>query len=155
MKKRIVFYIGWDVLFVIYIYLYSAIGIRIREYSSKTFDNLPIVFLQPLLLIIAGAIIGWLIFVSNRYQFTIKQALLELVIIGIPALYLATILATPYLICLVTGYQEIRYYTPLMLSNSTTPIIIGSIVFGYELFIFMIRIIKCKQVKKIPAPPSE
>ena len=153
MKKRIVFYIGWDVVCMIYIYVYSLIGIRMRAYTSKTWDFTSSLWLQPVLLIILGGIIGWLVFVSSRYQFTVKLALLEFAIIGIPAFYLATILAMPYLVCSIMGYEEIQYYTPWILIHSPTPMIIGSIVFGYELFSFIIRVVKCKQIKN-PSEPD-
>ncbi|MDD4564522.1 MAG: hypothetical protein PHE79_03485 [Eubacteriales bacterium] len=153
MKKRIIFYIGWDIVFIAYIYVYSLIGIRMREYTNKTWDFTSSLWLQAVLLIILGGIIGWLVFVSSRYQFTIKLAFLELAMIGIPAFYLATILSMPCLICFIMGYQEIQYYTPWILIHSQIPVIIGSIVFGYELFSFIIRVVKCKQMKN-PSDPD-
>lgn len=147
MKKQIAFYIGWDVVFTIFLYVYSSINIWMRNYTERTADVYPALWVQISLLVLAGGVISGLVLVSSEFQHTRKLAILEFIIIGIPAFYLATIIAMPYLVLSIMGYESMQYYTPLWLSRSSIPMIVGSIILGYELFVFIIRMFKCKKIK--------
>ena len=147
MKKKIAFYIGWDVVFAICLYAFSNINIWMKNYTERTFDVYPAIWVSTGFMILAGVIISGLVFVSSKFQFTRKLAIVEFIMIGIPAFYLATIVAMPYLVLFITGHESIQYYTPRWLVYGSTPMTVGSIIFGYELFFFIIRMVECKQMK--------
>lgn len=150
MKKRIIFYICWDVLFIIFLYIYYNINSWAEYYYYRQVHFYPVILAHFILPIIIGGFISWLVVLSSQYQFTRKLAVLELAIIGGLAFYLVTVLVLPSLVAFITGENILRL-APAWLYNSSDPRIIGSILFGYELFIFIIRMVNIKQIKN----PSE
>lgn len=138
MIKRIALYLSWDILILIFTSSYSSVHTWIKiKYIRESSNFYLILGIQPILLILAGGIIAGFIYMSNQYQFTRKQALLELMLIGGPALYLATIIITYFLM---------PYHPHMYFFTNAASMTAGSIIFGYELFIFTARVIKCKKL---------
>jgi len=158
MKKQIAFYIGWDVIFIVFLRFYDYKEIWELNYIRKNYTNaytinfLSGILMELGLLFMIGVIICLLVYISFQFKFTRKLAILEFVIIGITSFQLATLMVISYL-----GHINVLEHFPenlppwsywLYYSSSTqTYVTIGSILFGYELIIFIIRMIKCKQIK--------
>jgi len=140
MKKQIAFYIGWDLTFAMFLYIYSRAEVWTRMYTQRTFDFSPIIFVPYWLMILAGGLIFGLALVTGKIQFTRRLAVIEFIIIGIPSFYLATIITIPYFVASVIVHGNVQYYMPQWLIQSSTPMIFGSIIFGYEMFAFIFRV---------------
>jgi len=152
MKKQISFYILWDVLFTVFLYAYCNINSWAKHSYYKGANVYLVILMLIILSVMIGIFISWLGFISNQYQFTKKLAVLELVIIGGLALYLTTTLLLPTFIMHLTG-GSIPKFAAIWWSYDNTPTVIGSLLLGYELFIFIIRMIKFKQIQT-PAEPE-
>lgn len=157
MKKQITFYIVWDVLFIVFLRLYNVCGVWMKgyyndHYKSETINFIPSTLMEFGLLVVIGAFVSWLVYISFQFKFTRKLALIEFLIIGITSLYLASIMLLPYSIIAITGDASILEHLPLWLywlhfSQSTlTYLTIGGLLFGYELIIFIIRMVICKNI---------
>ena len=92
-------------------------------------------------MIINGGILTILVYKGSQFQERRKSAILELIIIGIPAAYIATAMAIPYSLASLAG-EDISFYIPYWLIRSTTARMAAGIVLGYEIFIFIRRISK-------------
>ena len=75
-----------------------------------------------------------------------KLAVIEFAIIGIPSFYLATIMVMPYFILSVVGYENMNYPIPMWAVYGQTPMVLGGVIFGYELFAFITKMIKFKRI---------
>lgn len=148
MRKQIRFYILWDVSFTVFLYVYCNINSWL-EYSYYREGNIYLFILITIVFPFAiGGLISWLVFISSKFQFDRKSAVLELVIIGGLGLYLATTLIFPVLVAPITGGSIPRVFK-IWQFYGNTPNIIGSILLGYELLIFIIRMVKLKQVQNL------
>lgn len=149
MKKQIGYYVFWDVLFTVLLYAYCKICLLFRQ-SYFRGDNMYLsILISIFLLILIGSCIALLVFFDSKYQFSIKMAFSELIIIGGLALYLSTASVYPILVQNITGGVIIPHFPPVWIFYNSAPMIIGSVLLGYELFIFIIRIYKFKQTKNL------
>lgn len=146
MKKQITFYIGWDIIFIIFLYAYASIDYQIRVQTDLTFDFLPTIIFPTLTMILGGIIISLLVFVSSKFKYNKKLAVIEFAIIGIPSFYLATIMVMPYFILSMVGYENMNYPIPMWAVYGQTPMVLGGVIFGYELFAFITKMIKFKRI---------
>lgn len=138
MKKQIAFYIGWDIVFIGSMYVFSKCD-RILELAAR--KNMEIggsLWFSPGWMIVTGGIISILVIWGNKYRKNIKSAILELVIIGLPAVYIATIMPISYSLASLSP-GGVSYYIPSWLLMSTTPMLVAGILLGYEIFIFLAR----------------
>lgn len=146
MKKQVVFYLIWDVLFTIFLYGDCVLS-KWAEHSYHRFEHIYLAIFTPTILsILIGGFFCVLIYISSQYKLTRKSAILELLIVGGLALYLSTMLFFPNVIFFITGGTVPRFFT-LWWTHIETPITVGSILLGYELFLFAIRMVKCKKIK--------
>ncbi|MBN7772187.1 hypothetical protein [Clostridium aminobutyricum] len=150
MKKKICFYIGWDVLIILLLYAYYSVDLWIRQYRMRTFDIPSVIIVKPIFLMIIGAFLALLVWISSRYQFTRKLAVLEFILIGVPAFYLATIIEMSYLIYFLIGVNIPLYIPSFWLVAAPALSMIESIIFGYELFMFINRMVKLRYKSSIP-----
>jgi len=147
MKKKIAFYIGWDILLTIFIYIRYVLVVWMKDYTDRTFNFLPAIWVPSIFMILAGAIIAILVVVSNNYKLTMESTIIELVVVGGFAFYLATISILPYLIIFISGAQGLPNYTPMWLYYDSLTAELGFIILGYELSILPVRIVKLKKIK--------
>lgn len=160
MKKQIAFYICWDLIFIVFLRLFNACGVWMtnyykQNYTSETINFIPSILMDFGLLAVSGAFVSLLVYISFQFKFTPKLALIELIIIGITSLYLANIMLIPYLIIAINGASAFEHLPSwlywLHYSRSTpTYITIGGLLFGYELIIFIIRMVKYMKIKDHP-----
>lgn len=143
MKKQIALYIGWDAAFILLIYVYSIINHQLKDYVEKTLNVYPSVWVPFGFFILMGGLITCLLQLEKHNQHSRKSAVLELLIIGIPAFYLATM----YIISMIFSEAgiSIHAYVPYWLWYSSTPMVMGGILFGYELFLFAVRMVRLKR----------
>ncbi|MDD4564057.1 MAG: hypothetical protein PHE79_01010 [Eubacteriales bacterium] len=144
MRKQVIFYIVWDVLLYLMLFAICNIG----NWMQKAYFRMEYSFAAgPLFLIVSwmtvGALIGWLVFVTSKYEHTRKSAVLEFVVVGGFSLYLASIFFL-YFSPVFVNMGLLNLVPRWMLLDKTT-IILGSILFGYELCIFIIRMVKCRK----------
>lgn len=146
MKKQIAFYIGWDIVFIGQMYIYSKLNIMLRSIAKRSMELNGSLWFQVGWLIIVGGLISILAYKGSKYQVDKKSAALELAIIGIPATYMSMSIAIPYsLATLLEGNLSFRI--PFWIVSSTTPMMIGSILLGYEIFVFLTRIVKTPNIE--------
>jgi ABC-type dipeptide/oligopeptide/nickel transport system permease component len=141
MKKQIAFYIGWDIVFIGQMYINSKLSILIRSIAQRSFETYRLLWFQIGWMIVLGVLLGILACIGNKYQVNKKSAIIELVMIGIPAAYMAAVLALAVSFATLLG-QDISFHIPFWMSSSTTPMMAGSILLGYEVFIFTSRMVK-------------
>lgn len=146
MKKQVWFYVLWDFLFTVYLYVYCTIYSRTEHSYYRGTNFYQVIMIPAALPIVLGVLISLLVYISNQYQFTKKLAVLELVLVGGLALYLTTALLFPAFLSILTGGSIPKFFA-IWLSYGNTPVIIGSLLLGYELFAFIIRIIRLNQVQ--------
>lgn len=141
MKKKILFYLIWDVLLFLSMYLYYVFTIlRNAHYAPTVFNNL---WPNWAASFIVGLVFALLIFVSAKFKMTKKTAITELVLVGLFAFYIAGGLALPYMI---EALAKLSTLSPAWLMSKFVPAsIIGSILMGYEIFIFILRMSKIKR----------
>jgi hypothetical protein len=101
-------------------------------------------WLMPIMPILMGCLIAWLASVSSKYQATRKSALLELMIIGLPAFYLASASIMYFIIPGILNGVYIPVAFWMMRGNSY---LIGQLILGYELFVFTARMIRIHRGK--------
>lgn len=141
MKKQITFYIGWDIVFIGQMYINSKLSILIRNIARSSFETYRLLWFEIGWMMVVGALIGILAWIGNKYQVNKKTAIIELVMIGIPAAYMAAVLALAVSFAMLLG-QDISFHIPFWMNSSTTPMMAGSILFGYEVFVFIKRVAK-------------
>lgn len=142
MKKRICLYIGFDVLILGVLYLHYMLSLELKQYRLETLELSPLVFVMPILIIIIGAMIALLVWISNQYEFTTKQTVLEFILVGIPAFYFATFQEILYGMYFFINVSLPIYKPNLWLMTTQIPSVIGCVVFGYELFMLIRKLIK-------------
>lgn len=147
MKKQIGFYVLWDVLFIIYLYGNAQISYSLKLYAARTMNSYPTLWVHIFLMMIFGGVIFLLFYVSSKFQRTVKSAVTEFLIIGIPALYMATAYLIPMLLSFV-GVDHFRVYTPMWMIYDLRVMDLSSILFGYELFLFITRLIQIRRLEK-------
>ncbi|HML36897.1 MAG TPA: hypothetical protein PKA19_05630 [Bacillota bacterium] len=141
MKKQIMFYILWDVLFFAFLCGFGKISSMLKLYVGRTMNAFPSFFVSLGLLMLLGGIFFLLVTVSSGFQRTAQTAAAEFLLVGLPALYIATAFFIPYLLS-QTGVGQVRLHVPPWLYSSSAPMEIGSILFGYELFRLITRIVR-------------
>ncbi len=147
MKKQITFYIAWEALFWISLYGLVTGSYMLKVYAGRTMNSFPALWANVGFLVLFGGVLCLLVFVSGKFRHTIKSAIMEFVLIGIPALYIATAFLFTGLLYRA-GIESIRIFTP-WLYRTELPIYIGSILFGYELFLLIARIIQLRRAAKL------
>ena len=146
MKKAIVMYIAWDIIFVSFFFAYSFVVQWELFHLSGTPNVLIRIFIPAVLSVLAGILICWLIHVSRKFEFTIKLAVLEFVIIGIPALLISLAMSMSFyaVYILYEGPKNMPLVFHILLSESPILCNTAGIVAGYELFMIIARIIKSR-----------
>ena len=90
MKKQIMFYILWDVLFFAFLCGFGKISSMLKLYVGRTMNAFPSFFVSLGLLMLLGGIFFLLVTVSSGFQRTAQTAAAEFLLVGLPALYIAT-----------------------------------------------------------------
>jgi len=146
MKKQIIFYLIWDVSFFIYLFLFSDASYQMKIYAGKIMNPFAAIIPTYFLLILIGGFFAWLVYGSNRFPLTKKSSMAELLLVGIPAFYLsACYLPLSYMF--TNPFEaNIPWFYPYWLTRTSLPMSFGVILFGYELFIFAIRLVKIKKI---------
>jgi len=147
MKRQAIIYFAWDVVFICFLYFYSSVGRWLKLYIGRTMSAASFsLFILPALPMLIGCLIAWMVYISCNYKTTRKSALLEFIMIGIPTFYVATLPVEYYIVspALKGMYLPIPVW---MMEDSIYAI--GGIVFGYEIFIFIIRIIRIHHTKNL------
>lgn len=140
MKRQIAFYIGWDVVFIGSMYVFSKCGRMLELAARKQMEVGASLWFPVVWMIVTGGLIGVLVIWGSKYQKNIKSAILELVITGLPAVYIAGILPFSYSLASLSPDGGVSYYIPFWLLMSTTPMLAAGILLGYEIFIFAVRL---------------
>lgn len=155
MKKKILFYVGWDIVFLCSLYAYSQLSLKINAYTKQALDFTAYLWIQPLCMILLGGILALLIHQGRKYQTDRKSAVLELLIVGLPALYAATPFIAMFWVPNVWGIMfPYSIYQWLMYSFTVSSI--AGVLLGYELFIFIFRMFSLhKKDKAIEEVPSD
>jgi len=142
LKKQVTYYIVWDILFILFLYLNSHMEQWMKEYLARTMDVASRIWLIYTLPVVTGGFIAWLTCISKRYPSSRKSAFLELILVGIPMLYFTSL---PFIYVYINPIIAHSFYIPIpfwMISENIFRI--GGILFGYEVIIFIVRIIKGK-----------
>ncbi len=149
MKKPLAFYVGWTVTFIFSLKLYSYADLWLMDYMSRNYgsswiNSFPRSLLEFSFLIIIGILLFLLVYFGFRFEPTRKSAMLEFVIIGIPVFGLALLPLMNHLAYLNHFHYPEFFPTWLYRSPFTrTYAAIGGLLFGYELLLFIIRMVKC------------
>ncbi len=148
MKKQIGFYILWDALLFLALYIHYAMSIWSKQVSQTSgYEVRYDLLVQALLPMLLGFLVALLISVSFRFEMTKKIALAEFLIVGIPTLYVGTIAFAPmFLLHWFSG--PIPPFGPFWLTLNITAAGAGSVIFGYELVILFVRLIRIKNDRK-------
>lgn len=151
MKKQLIFYIGWDAIFVLILYINTLIDSTAREAYHRFEPNTVFLLWGDVgLLMIMGAWISLLMFRGRKFELTKKSAFCEFILVGVPAFYLATYVVLPLSLARIVKLQSIHYpYFFFEFLNNNLPITAGAILLGYEIFIFITRMINIKRNKNI------
>ena len=109
-------------------------------------EHMKLVFIAPVVLwIAAGALICWLVLVTVKQEVAVKSAVAEFVIVGGLGLYLAMSLIFYFFIPAVTGMHLQLSPRWLPFDRNLITITLGGILFGYELLMFITRIVSCRK----------
>lgn len=152
MKKQVVFYVVWDVLFFFYLFLFSTVSHQLKLYVNRTMETFPLIGSTYIWLLFIGGFFAWLVYTSHHYPLTKKSAVLELILVGLPAFYLSSYFL-PFIIQTISG-MNIPWFYPFWLARTSVPMSFGVVLFGYELFIFAIRLIKVRKGQRKDAEIS-
>lgn len=154
MKKRIAFYIVWDVIFYFFVYLVCNIENTLHDgYFRMELEHMSLVFIVPVFLwIAAGTLICWLVLVTVKQEVNVKSAAVEFVIVGGLGLYLAMSLIFYIFIPSVTGLNLQLSPRWLPFDRNLITITLGGILFGYEILMFIVRIVSCRKKVKLSEP---
>ena len=148
MKRTISFYIAWDILFLLSLYIFYRGSIWIKDLAMRSFCLFDCVL--PVLIILSmiiGAVFSVLIIVSSRFEMTKKIAVAEFLLVGLPAFYISSFLYISFLLMRLLHMKTMPILTPIWLVHDNTPIIIGSMLFAYELIVFITRLVRIKKSK--------
>lgn len=149
MKKQILFYIGWDTIFLFMMFLNVFYEKRHKEcYVRFNSDIILYVWISFAFLVIIGIWISLLMFIGNKFDLNKKSAILEFILVGIPALHLATCMALLFSLMKIINWASFPippFYFKMIAAK--LPIQLGGILFGYELFILIVRMIGIRNAK--------
>lgn len=148
MKKKIIFYIIWDLVFYASIYAMCSIeNVVYGAYYKMEHPHL-VFFIPEIMRIIVGALICWLALVTLKYKATVKLAVAEFVIVGGLAFYLATFVIFYFLVPIMAD-SYLSFLRPhwILYDRNLTAITTGCVLFGYELVMFVYRMIICRKQK--------
>ena len=141
MRKQVIFYIVWDVVFCLLLFAIC----NMNQGIQKAYFRMEHMYATPVFLTVSrmmvGALICWLVFVTWKYERTRKSAVEEFVLVGVPSFYLASIFFLYFSPVFVN--MGLLRLVPRWMLYDTTAITLGSILFGYELCIFVVRMVKC------------
>ncbi|MEA4986551.1 MAG: hypothetical protein VB095_00605 [Anaerovorax sp.] len=153
MKKQTLFYIGWDTIFLFMIFL----SVFYEKYCKKSFlrYQYPIIlqfWIISVFFVIVGIWISVLMFKGNKFNVNKKTAVLEGILVGIPAFCLATCMVLPFSLMEISwnSFPFPPFYSYLI--STKVPMQLGGILFGYEIFIFIARMIDIRRTKKEKEP---
>lgn len=141
MRNKVFFYLVWDVLFFLQLYMLFSWGNLIKLHAQQTFEYHLYLWFQLLWMIVNGGCFCILAIKSGQYQTNRKSAVLEFILIGVPALYCATAFAFYFQI---SSLSAIRF--PGWLVLDSMPATVCGILFGYELFFFLFRMFKQEEI---------
>lgn len=144
MKKPFIFYLIWDIVFISFLYLLSAAAVQLEHYARSTFDLYPALFASLFFYIALGVLLSCLVYITGKYEFNIKLAVLELIMVGIPALFLASSFLLSFLLANRNISLPLWPYL-FWIFRETAIQHIGGAVFGYEVFVFVARIVKYRR----------
>lgn len=154
MKKQAIFFILWDVLFFVLLYVLSNAETFIQRSVARSMEyRFSFAMVPTILPMVAGGFIGWLVFVTWKFKRVRKIAVLEFVLVGGFALYLCSIFFLYYMPVFVDSGLP-RLIPMWILYNPKAPMTLGGVLFGYELCVFIIRMIQCGKKEK-PATDIE
>jgi len=140
MKKQIAFYVVWDLI----LYLSLFVLVNYRNWAERAyFKWIDHSFLWIwcgliVLMIIVGALICWLVFVTGKYEYNRKAAVIEFVLVGGFAFYLATTLIFYITIPMFIAGNLPRLIPGwLMFDQHSIVIPLGNILFCLEILFFI------------------
>lgn len=148
MKKQIIYYVLWDVMLLAYLYGDAQISLVLRNYAARTANSLPAVWVHIPLLMVFGVMILLLVHIRSRFQRTVRSVVAEFLLIGIPAFYMASAMLIPMLLSM-SGVENIRLHVPMWMIYGSTAMDVGSILFGYELLLFITGLIQIRKSAKL------
>ena len=147
MKKQVGFYILWDVLLFLALYIHYEATVWSKQLTQASGYDIRYDLLAMLLLpIILGGLIALLVVMSNRFEQTKKNAIAEFLTIGIVTLYIGIATFAPIFL-LHWSNGPIPLFGPywLVLGTAATPV--GCLLFGYELVLLFTRLHRIKSNK--------
>jgi hypothetical protein len=147
MKKQIAFYVVWDLFIFMFFYAFSGAIYAAKLHMGRTMESFPVISISLCGLILCGAMIALYVFISGRFPLTVRSSILEFVLVGVPALYLGTGYFIPFLLTGI-GFENVRLYLPMFLYRDGIPMYVGCILFGYELFTLVMRLIRIRKAPK-------
>ena len=142
LKKQIAFYLMWDILLLGVFYLSGVLTSWLTFGSASAYYQLDLI-VQLISWAMIGGLFAWLIYFGSGLILTVRVALTELILIGIPSLYLAAMTSVSYLWVSMSG-GSLLLPVPSWLLVSMLPAEVGGVLLGYALVIFIVRIKKCK-----------
>ncbi|WP_324825262.1 hypothetical protein [Sinanaerobacter sp. ZZT-01] len=148
MKKRILCYIGWDVIFFLILFISVMLEKKYRAYFVRYQLNITLyAWLYVLCIVIMGAALSLFLYWSRRTHFRLKDAICEFIFVGIPSFVVATAIALPASLAAIINKNTL-YYSPFFfqLLTSKYSIMMGSLLFGIELVVLIIRIIEFRTI---------
>ena len=146
MKKQIIFLIAWDAAFYIFLYMMSGVD-NIADKAYYRMGNPYLFFFIPVISRVAvGALIGWLVLTTAKHEKTVKSAVLEFIFVGGLAFYLATPHIFYFLLPVITSFRPGLGW--ILMDRNLIAITMGSVLFGYELLMFIVRMARCRKNKK-------
>ncbi len=158
MKRRLAFYVAWDLIF----YLSLFVLVNYRNWAQRAYfkwidHNYQWIWLGAIvLMMIVGVLICWLVFVTGKYEYTRKTAAIEFVMVGGFAFYLATMIIFYFMMpMLIDGTFPRLIPGWVMHDENSIVMTLGSILFGYELCIFIIRMVKLSKKAKMAETETE
>ncbi len=147
MKKQAAYFIIWDVLFILVLYLNSSADLWVKEYVARTMDITSRIWMLYAWPVVTGCFIAVLVCIGSSGQITGKSALLELILIGIPMLYIAALpFQYLYIIPAIAMNFRIQFPFPFWFMQESI-VRTGGIILGYEIFIFTARMIRLRPLK--------
>lgn len=144
MRNQIIFYIIWDALFLAILIGYFEISTWAQKAYFK-FQNPEQIYFFIFYPIFIGGMIALLSHISNKFSYSKKLALMELIFVGGLGLFLATTLLLPTLISSLVG-SSLPFLFKFWILYGTTPNIIGSLLLGYVLFRFFSRMVSNSKI---------
>jgi heme/copper-type cytochrome/quinol oxidase subunit 1 len=149
MRRKIIFYIAWDVVFYVFIYAMSSIeNVVFNGYYKMEHPHL-VFFIPVIMRTLVGGLICWLALITLKYKATVKSAVAEFVIVGGLAFYFTTFVIFYFLVPITPG-SYLSFLRPqwMLFDRNLTAITIGSVLFGYELLVFLVRLVSCRKKAK-------